>query len=166
MEEFIKKIIKQTKNELLKNIESEYYEELLKQYEQHLNMQFRGLEIKNKYYNEALEKEITLNNSILSKMDKLEKLSFFLPDKAYEKLATLSNRGIELGIKRYNENIYIDEKEAKKNRKKMEEHLKNVREFNKMKANVLYSDGVLDYDYACGNSDIFSLKLGHLIPKT
>ncbi|MBR3249735.1 MAG: hypothetical protein IKF83_03430 [Clostridia bacterium] len=98
-------------------------------------------------------------------MGSWDKLSTYLKDATYEELIILSNKGTEFGIKKYNTGETLNEKEAENCKQKMNKLLEQVREFNIIKAQLSYGDGILDYDYACGKSDIYSLRLGHCVPQ-
>lgn len=112
---------------------------------------------------QRLDREIQKRRDLLTRFAPPTRLSLYVQDKALQQLSELSIKGMKLGLRRYNEGIQIDELIARTNIMKMAILLQSVKEFNVFRANGIYGDGVLDYNYASGKSDDFSLRLGHQI---
>lgn len=165
MEGFLNEILEQTKEELLRNVDETYHQELLSEYKSYLKKVFKGLRVKDEYYDSALKEEVSINNDLLKKYSSDDKLSLYLGDKAYEKLNALSYKAYQLGLKRANNNKVSDGSEISKYKEQMKTFLRDVREFNKLRAREVYNEGLLDFDYASGSTDIYSMRLSHAIVK-
>lgn len=163
MEEFINKIMEQIKDNLVDGVEPKYHDELLKGYEYSLQRQFDGIEVKEEKLDEFLKNEINKRNTMIKKYAPWTRLSLYIPDESLEKLASLSQEGFNLGLRRLNEGTLANILLVERNKYKMKALLERVREFNVLSAHQLYNDGILDYDFSCGKSDAYSLRLGHSI---
>lgn len=159
MQDFKNKIMEQIKEILLDEIDESYQEEVLSGYMQSLDRQFKGLNVRPEFYDEALNDEVSTRSEILRGMSATQKLSSYVEDKAYQQLLSISNKGLEYAEERYTTGAIQKRSLCEKSKNAMRELLSSVKQFNKISAESYYNDGVLDFNYACGDDEIFSLRL-------
>ena len=165
MDKFINELFENLKEELIKDVDEKYRQRLEEGYKKYLTNIYSRVTIMDNTYDEFLKSEIEDNKKVLSEYSDQFKLALYITDDNYEGLDSLSLVGYNLALDKLKNNVTSDEKQISKNIELMEEYLKKVEPFNILRAYRIYSEGLLDYDYASGKSDSMSFRLSHNVPK-
>lgn len=170
-EELVKRVYNNIIKMLISNVSSEYHDEMNNAYMKYLmeyygNYDFENLEIA------KCEKMITeLEESKWKKVDEKSKLSRILVDENLDKLFQLNQEAYRYAtekisrIKKHEitEDATVLDKSVVVDRiNKINELVLLVRDFNKELALQYAGDGILDYNYAAGNSINTSLRTGRI----
>lgn len=161
MDEFVDKVLISIKDELLNGIDSKYHEELLVSYKKHLMETLKNIKLTQDNLDHFLKIEIDDNLSVLKKYSPDLKLQLFINDENYNFLHILSFKGYNYALDNLLNNKTISIDVANKNIKEMKDLIIKVFDFNMVSAAILLSDGILDYNYACGLSKDMSFRLSH-----
>ena len=102
-----------------------------------------------------------MEKSLWTNKSKEYKLSILIKDDFLDQLYDLSNIAYKLAIERKTSSkLTISTEKAKQQIDKMNEISKKVQPFNNEIGYSYLLEGVEDYNYACGNSDEHSLRVG------
>lgn len=159
--EIIKKIYDEVIGVVLRNIKEEK-DEVGANYLDYLNTLYYYKIDKSKDREKELEKILLMEKRTWNYRDVNARLKMFTIDKSMVTITKISDYGFELASRRFKENSKpnISFEDANKNIEMLSNELKNVWEDNKYMAQQLISEGILDFEYACGkNNDIISLRL-------
>ena len=165
MDKLVNEIYESVKEELFNDVKEEYYQKLETGYKKYLSNTLNRINLTDDNYEVILRNEIELNKKILKEYKGPFKLALYIYDENYEELNSLSLIGYDLALNKLKNDVTSDEKRISKNIELMDEYLKKVEPFNVLRAYQVYSEGVLDYDYASGKSDAMSFRLSHNVPK-
>lgn len=167
MNNIIEYIYNHAKDVVLKDVPNK--EQMEKFYQQYLIKRYAsidGVSVK-----EDLKKVIFTESEIKFWKNKslIEKQQILIKDDAYEQLKRLSMIGFMMAKEKlYNqfsialENNNFNDQNIDENILNMEKYYNQVQEYNKIAAMNLLSEGDLDYNYVKNNTDIMSIRLGHL----
>jgi len=170
-EELIKRIYNNMIKMLVSNVSNEYHNEMSDAYMKYLmeyygNYDFRDLEL------EQCEKMVTeLEESKWKNLDQKNKLSMLLVDQNLEEIYKLNQEAYGYAVEKLlkvkkreitEDAMVIDKEVVINNINKMKELLLKVRDFNSELASQYVGDGILDYNYAAGNSINTSLRVGRV----
>lgn len=156
---------------IIENVEEVYHEELLSEYKNYLREYFSKYQDDSDKIESYIKTFTKIEMLNWSNMNQDGKLSLLLKDRALEKIREISSKGFQYAKDKFNqmlsddvikEECELDKQEIEQNIQLLEELLPKVREFNKGLAANLVSEGVLDYNYLLGNTNITSLRLGRL----
>ena len=137
-------------NEEEKNIGGqEYYNILINRYSDKEIDEKIFQKIINMEYNEWINIDIDMKKHIL------------LKDKALEEIINLTSKAFKVAQDRLIKNIIIPQQEAEQNIMRIEELYPLVKEYNQQLAKWHMSEGIMDYNYACGKTDNMSMRIGH-----
>lgn len=161
MEEFIKKVYDRVINIILHDIPKNYQDEVSKNYLEYLSKKYS-----NKYNDENIDIDfiISIENSTWSIVPFGYKLQLFVKDDSLEKIREISLEAYNLAKERLEKKLEstIRSEEIDNKIKMFDELLMNVKDFNKDLAKALVSEGVADFVYASGKTDVTSLRIGHI----
>ena len=153
---------------MLYNINDEDKEEISKNYLAYLYKSYSNLEVTEENERLALKLIMKREKQIWEARDPLYRMMLLKNDEKFDIIMHTSNEAYDLALKSLNNNTQptISEEEADKKIKLMMENVDKVNEYNKQEAKRLVSEGILDYNYACGKcNDLMSLRLSHSIKK-
>lgn len=156
--EYIDKIYQNTIDKFLENIPAEKKEELKKLYYNYLIRAYSNKELNDnmaEYYQDI--EVLGWENFSLE-----GKLSVVLEDKNLEELKKLSLEGMRYATSYVKDGTKIDVALANEKTKLMEELFNKVLDVNKVLAQNYYSEGVLDFEFATGTTNISSLRTGRI----
>lgn len=88
------------------------------------------------------------------------KMSIISEDISLDELIKLSMEGLHFADQFRKEGIMLDKKIASEKIKLMNDLLNKVLKFNKELATYYYSEGILDFSYAAGLTNLMSLRTG------
>ncbi len=162
MSELSNKIYNDTYNNLINGVEEKFIKEISNGYHEYLDSRYKD------YSAEDADVFIELMNKKLLRNNPNNRLSMFVKDSEYEKIAYISQEGFNKACL-YAENIIskngsspvVNKDELEKVNVSLRISLSKVKEFNRESAKQLISDGVLDYEFASGNIDFMSFRLSH-----
>ena len=139
-------------------------EKVANSYLQHLYSLYSDKDFNEQNYAKMVSVITEIEQSKWSLRDKKSKLYYFKTDNSFDIIDSLSKKAYSLALSRYEKNIIpISKEEADKNIDTLIKKLESVEDFNKEEAERLVSEGILDFNYACGsNSDIISFRLSHI----
>ena len=168
MKKIIEKIYLDTVPILLNDVPEKYYKEILDGYKTYIYNKYSSFD----FDNSQVSKEELINRFINYEKESLKdetltsKLSLFVRDEIFEKILEISRYGYKKAKEKYDKSlteefIIIDKNKAQEYIDFLNNNLSKVRDFNNIIASREVSEGILDYQYACGNvKDIMSLRLG------
>ena len=164
MDDFINEMFENIKNSLFKDVPDNYHNELEKGYKKFLKAAFSKVNITKENYKMIISKQAPIYNNILLRYSKEQRLSLYVKDYNFELVKNISLNGYQVALKRLNEGITINEESAIKNSNLMKKYLKDVYSFNGLSAINICEEGLLDYEYASGKSNVMSNRLRQNIP--
>ena len=89
-----------------------------------------------------------------------EKKSLLIADSQYQELESLSNEAFHLAEQRMKDSIVADKKDRDRIKSGLDDRILKVAQYNKNKADELYSEALVDLSYAGNATDNKSLRLG------
>ncbi len=162
MSELSNKIYNDTYSNLINGVDEKYIKEISNGYHEYLDIRFKDYSV------DDADVFIELMNKKLLRNDPNIRLSMFVKDSEYEKIACISQEGLNKAclyaenlLSRNDSNPLINKDELVKVNTSLRSSLSKVKEFNKEAAKQLISEGVLDYEFASGNIDFMSFRLSH-----
>ena len=164
IDKLIKEVYSSVINILLCNIDEQDKEEVSRNYFNYLYSLYSDKDINNENYEKLLNIIVKIEKADWESRDKDTILFYFKNDESYNIISKLSKKAYTLASNRcQNNDICLSPKEAEMYIETMIKALDNVEDFNKIEAEELVSEGILDFEYACGNSnDITSLRIAHI----
>lgn len=159
--------IKELVTEFAKTIpNSENEKELIDSFEKYLYDLIETIQNDNTYIMEKNEENmkyiLKYSTEVTKKLPLIQKKQKLIEDKNFEEIKKISLgafRDVQKIIS--GEKIEKEEQELEEMRRKLKEHLNNVREFNKSQAQLLVSEGMLDiYFIENPKTELMSLRTG------
>ena len=167
----IKKVFDRMAIMIISNVDDNYRNELLDAYKDYLIECYYDYNYAEKDNEKYVNTIIELETSKWKNEKQNAKLVLLLKDDVLEEIREISNNGYNYAINKLNsismnnnEILFeeLDKTTADKNIALLQELLPKVREFNSGLAASLVSEGILDFEYASGNSNHTSLRIGRL----
>lgn len=163
-DDIINKIYNRVINVILKDSSQENSKELSDSYRQYLINTYGDID------EQVINLEDVFNTIVEVELDKwknvsiLKKYSEFLRDDALKNIEQISLVGQRYALNRLRQKniLSISENEANQNIEMLENLRPNVRDFNKTLADYYISEGTIDFEYACGKTNNYSLRVGRI----
>lgn len=162
MEKFINTIYDNIINIILEKIPNEYKEEVSKRYNDYLHEIYTDM-----YSSDDCEEMIKICTNIEEKTWKKSPseyiLQTFVNDTAFNEIKKISGKAFKMAEEKNNNGKnFVDTLEISQNIDLLGNLLNEVKDFNKVLAENLVSESILDFDYASGDTDVTSLRISHL----
>lgn len=170
MENFINSLYLNNIEIVLKDFTNEEYEDIKKAYYSYLTDSYSDIIKKsNKSIDEMIRIFSEVERKDWEKESKESKQRILLKDQAFENLGYLSDNALKHAmerlkceIKNIDYNPKITKEQAYNYIKMMEEEASKVKAYNFNIAKTYLSEGTVDYLYASGISDNYSLRVGRM----
>lgn len=171
--EDISKIYNVCINTVLNGVDGDIKNEIAVGYYNYLMNTYSDFDISNitVSVSQALDLLIDLENSKWNNATVSIKKLEFIKDSALDNIKRISGIAHKYATKKINitdinGNLVsntLDEETADKNIELLNNYLLQVKDFNKELANIYVSDGILDFEFACGRTNYVSLETGRQI---
>lgn len=149
---------------LLNNVPENEKEDIKKRYLDMINIRIKKLKaIQNKPLNGILKNFFLHEIEYLNSLTLQQKMILYSYDAALEKILLLSDLAFDMAIKKLSIGSSMEEEQALEFSEKMISIFPNVKPFNKSRALVLLSEGLLDISFSRANTDIISFRLANYI---
>ena len=161
----LEKVFDNMMNIILNGFSLEEHEEIKKAYYSYLEKNYFDT-IKSSPANSIDKCIIVITNmekSVWTNQSRDYKLSLLAHDDALDKLGSLSEMAYKYAIERFESNrISLAKEEAIKYIDEMKTLYEKVESFNKAIAYSYMSEGIVDFNYSCGNTDNYSMRIGRM----
>ena len=165
IEKLINEVFSNVISIVLDGITDQDKDEVSKNYLKYLYEVHSDIDINSENYAKMLSIITRIETKKWTSRDMNSKLYYFKDDESFEIIDAISKKAYSLALLRCKENsdFTISKEEARKYIDILASKVKSVLDFNKAEAERLVSESVLDFEYACGNSnDITSFRIGHI----
>lgn len=154
-------------NTVLNGINNSDKEIVAQGYLQYLYSLYSDKDFNEQNYTKMISVITEIEDKKWNSRDVNSKLYYFKTDNSFDIIDSLSKKAYSYALVRYQENKdTLSKEEADKSINTLIKELDNVDDYNRAEAERLVSEGILDYNYACGNSnDVISFRLSHALDK-
>lgn len=156
----IDEVIKNTKQVIIKDIDTESIDIILDGYRKYLENNYKNVLVNS----DSDEKKIRIISQIetenFNTMSANSKKYKLIRDENLEKLTSLSLSGKSYALNKIEENEKISAEFANKRISEMQELFDNLYEYSKENANWLLSEGIMDYLFASDQTENRSIRVG------
>ena len=162
-EKWFLEILKAVNLVFLKDVPEEMKDNLENLYKKNIETQYLSLIEKIdslEKFNKVLEYIVRVETELWGNASLEGKLSYLVKDAAYNDLNALSLKIFQLARERQEKQLILSDAEQNQFRKQLDDLLSKVMQMNQNRAKILYSEALLDLNYAYGLSEFTSLRLG------
>ena len=158
MNDGVEKIYDNTKSIIEKKFFAYERDEILKSYKDYLYSRY------GKFNNieKGLDKLCQLEIKFFENKDKNYIKSLIIKDYNYEELCNLSKQAKMYALSRINDNLLIDANSYNDIIKSMNKIFDKIKPYNKNAAKMVYSEAIVDLEFAAGLTDNTSLRVGRM----
>jgi len=162
-EELFKKLLplllEEVETSFVEEIKALYISDFIKRYEKIIEMRL----LKSEDPKDIVTKIELIEKSYLQNMTSLTKKQIYTLDKNLTRIFELSIQFFDMAKEAYNNKKQIPQDDVDKFSKEIVSFLSEVREHNKVIAEKLISEGVIDLKYSMGQTNITSFRLANYI---
>ena len=160
--ELIKKLYDNLIDIVLNGFEEEFYQLVKKEYLNILNTRYLKYDNNIKNFESVYEAFYKIEYIEWSSMPLNMKKNLFLKDDYLNKIIDITSKAYKYAKERLYNNKMISIEEAKNLTTELEKLLENVQKYNIDIAKWYISEGVMDLQYASGQTNNTSLRIGHI----